>query len=79
MYSPVGQQMDGRVGSQPLSGRLFLNSLRVGKILANHIEVAVNLNIIFIQFVKKKITCVFLIYKILYIDAEAKNVAPNVA
>ena len=31
---------------------LVLNSLTVGKMLANHIEVAINLNIIFIQFVK---------------------------
>ena len=46
--------------------------------LANHIEVAINLNIIFIQFVQICLH-VFLIYKILYIDAEGENFSPNVA
>ena len=31
---------------------LVLNSLRVAKMLANHIDVAINLNIIFIEFVQ---------------------------
>ena len=57
---------------------LVLSSLRVGKMLANHIEVAINLNIIFIQFVQIYLH-VFLIYKIIYIDAEGENVALNVA
>ena len=56
---------------------LVFNSLRVGKMLANHIEVAINLNIFFIQFVQICLHVFFLIYKILYIDAEAEN-APNV-
>ena len=56
---------------------LVLNSFRVGKKLANHIEVAINLNIFFIQFVQICLHVFFVIYKILYIDAEAEN-APNV-
>ena len=31
---------------------LVLNSLRVGKMLANHIELSINSNIFFIQFVQ---------------------------
>ena len=56
---------------------LVLNSMRVGKMLANHIEVAINLNIFFIQFVQICLYVFLLIYTILYIDAEAEN-APNV-
>ena len=56
---------------------LVINSLRVGKMLSNHIEVAIKLNICFIQFVQIYLHVFFLIYKILYIDAEAEN-APNV-
>ena len=40
---------------------LVLNSLRVGKMLANPIEVAINLNIIFIQFVQ---ICVHVFFNI---------------
>ena len=58
---------------------LVLNSLRVGKMLAKHIEVAINLNIFFHSICTNLFTCVFLIYKILYIDAEAENDAPNVS
>ena len=46
--------------------------------LAKHIEVAINMNIIFIKFVQICVH-VFLIYKILYIDVEGENVTPNVA
>ena len=56
---------------------LVLNSFRVEKMLANHVEVAINFNIFFIQFVQICLHVFFLIYKILYIDAEAEN-APNV-
>ena len=45
--------------------------------LANHIEVAINFNIFFIQFVQICLHVFFLIYKILYIDAETEN-SPNV-
>ena len=56
---------------------LVLNSLRVEKMLANHIEVAISFNILFIQFVQICLYVFFLIYTILYIDAKSEN-APNV-
>ena len=56
---------------------LVLNSFSVGKMLANHIRVSINLNIFFIQFVQILLHVFFLIYKILYIDAETE-IAPNV-
>ena len=56
---------------------LVLDSFRVGKMLANHIKVAINLNIFFIQFVQFCLHVFFLIYKILYIDAE-DEIARNV-
>ena len=45
--------------------------------LADHIEVAINLNIFLIQFVQIFLHVFFIIYRILYIYVEAKN-APNV-
>ena len=56
---------------------LVLNSFRVGKMLVNHIEVVINLNIFFIQFVQICLHVFFAIYEILYIVGEAEN-APNV-
>ena len=54
---------------------LVFNSFRVEKVLANHVKVAINFNIFFIEFVKKKLHVFLIIYKILYIDAEGENVA----
>ena len=56
---------------------LVLNSLSVGKMLANHIKVAINSTIFFIQFVQICLHSFFLIQKILYIDVEADD-SPNV-
>ena len=56
---------------------LVLKRFKVGKMLAKHIRVAINLNIFFNQFVQICLHVFFLIYKILYIDAEAEK-AQNV-
>ena len=46
---------------------LVLNSFRVEKMLANHVKVAINFNIFFIEFVQIFLHVFFLIYEILYI------------
>ena len=46
---------------------LGLNSFRVEKMLTNHVEVAINFNIFFIEFVQICLHVFFLICKILYI------------
>ena len=86
MYSPKGQSTDGRVGSQPIVGRIGSQQGRSGSQQFQGGEDASHPHRGFHQFeyffhsiCTNLFTCVFLIYKILYIDAEAENVAPNVA
>ena len=46
---------------------LVLNSFRVENMLANQVEVAINFNIFFLEFVQICLHVFFLIYKNLYI------------
>ena len=46
---------------------LGLNIFRVENMLTNHVEVAINFNIFFVEFVQIFLHVFFLIYKILYI------------
>ena len=79
MYSPKGISMDCPVGSQPIGGHSGSQHSQGGKYASQPHRGGHQVEFFFHSICKNLLTCVFIIYKILYIDAEAENSAPNVA
>ena len=78
--------MDGRVGSQPIDGRVGSQQGCSGSQQSQGRQDASQphpsghqFENYFHSICTNLFTCIFLIYKILYIDAEAENATPNVA